>query len=610
MTFATPPKRSLRGALIWLFVTLHCACGPIGEGAPVQDIESNGNGDGTTGAGNGSTGTPPDGGSSNTGDDEDDDDDNVLLPCGQATQLAKATLETRCLGCHGALPQGNALANILNVENVIDRGLIVGSDPEASKVFTRLSNGTMPPASIAERPTESEVKAVHDWIACGAPAFEDEGSAALPFTAVNARLREMLDDVRSIRNETDRQKTRYIELYTLANAGYSEDQLDLYREAISFLLNSLSRGLTVVAPQVLGEHRLLIRIDITDYGWDARTWNKIANEYPYGIIYDEDSELFPYDEFSAEQLRAEVGDSIPYLQADWFLARCSKPPLYNRILDLPDTLSTLEAQLEMSIAGDIESERIDRAGIRRPGPSDANRVLERHDLGAGRGATWITYDFSSNLGPRNIFANPLSFEADGTEVIFPLPNGFFGYFIAAGDALSGEAAQIDVAPSELVQDPIARDGRVTTGLSCMGCHQNGLIPRNDDVRPDVIRNGAADVDAVLSVYTPLEDMLLLFEEDNARYRLAKEAALVSLPNERTMHSVHDTHLDAIPIQGVAAVLGITLEDLERALDQAAAQLPREIISLRTPGSTIDRDTLDALFDDIITAIALGRPIDR
>jgi hypothetical protein len=615
MKFASPPGRNALRALCLLLATLHVACSPLGEGAPIEAIDAGSNGDslpGTTGGDNAGMSSGGNGSTTSTGNagDDSDDDDNVLRPCGQTTPLAQAALETHCVSCHGAKPLGNALTNILDVANLTKSGLVIAAKPEASMLYKRLVAGTMPPASVAVRPSADEVAALHDWIACGAPPFEDTGSTAPKFTTVDQRLEEMLDDVRSIANQSDRAKTRYIELYTLANAGYSEDQLELYRQAVSFLLNSLSRGLTVVPPRVLGEQRLLIRIDITDYGWDAETWDQIASEYPYGITYDKDSELFPYDESSAQRLREEVGDAIPYLQADWFLARCSKPPLYNRILDLPETLGELETQLDVDLADDIATERIDRAGIRRAGASDANRVLERHDLGGGRGALWMTYDFSSNLGKRNIFSNPLSFTAEGTEVIFPLPNGFFGYFIASGNPLSGQAQRVDVAPSELVQDPVARDGRVTAGLSCMGCHQNGLIPRDDDVRPDVMRNGADNLDAVLAVYPPVEEMAQLFAEDSARYTQARAAANVRLADERTMHSVHDTHLDAIKFQGVAAVLGITTEDLERALDQAASTLPREIISLRTPGSTIDRDTLDDLFDEVITAIGLGEPIEN
>ena len=111
-------------------------------------------------------------------------------------------------------------------------------------------------------------------------------------------------------------------------------------------------------------------------------------------------------------------------------------------------------------------------------------MIERH--ASRSGYLWTSYDFAGSRGNQNLFAFPLGpgpngFQHDGGETIFSLPNGFQGYYLS-----SATGARIDKGPTTMVRDPSRKDSAVTTGISCMGCHDQGLRKARDEVRDIVL----------------------------------------------------------------------------------------------------------------------------
>ena len=99
---------------------------------------------------------------------------------------------------------------------------------------------------------------------------------------------------------------------------------------------------------------------------------------------------------------------------------------------------------------------------------------------------WTSYDFAGNRGDQNLFAFPLGpgpngFRHDGGETMFSLPNGFQGYYLS-----SATGARLDKGPTTIVRDPSRKDFAVTNGVSCMGCHDQGLRKARDEVRDIVL----------------------------------------------------------------------------------------------------------------------------
>lgn len=529
------------------------------------------------------------------------------LECEPEARGAEVVLTTYCAGCHGPSSSAKGGFNsVLDVPALISSGKIVKKVPEMSLLWQRMAAGSMPPADVLRRPSATDVDTIRAWIECGAPEWDQPASSTSVFVTIDDRLRTVLDDLRAIPNPADRERQRYFDLTALSNAGVSPAQLATYRSALAFLTNSLSRGQQAIPPVAVDDAQNIYRIDVRDYGWDAATWGELEAVYPYAVIYDQDSRLFPFDEVSAEQIRSETGTDIPIIQADWFLSHASRPPLYHTLLELPDSLTELERQLGVDIQRDIDTEQVLRAGFANAVPSQNNRVIERHELGGNRGALWVSYDFATGVAEQNIFANPLNFEADSHAVAFNLENGLQAYFLA-----DAAGRRIDKAPNAVLQDQASRDGAVENGLSCMGCHlKDGALPKYDEIRDFQLQAGAdaQEIEAVIALYVTPEELRAAFDEDQSRYRAARTDAGGATLANATLHALDDEHLGILNIDAVASVIGIETAQLQRAIDASPQSFPPEIVTLRVNGGGIQRDSFDTVVGDLIDALGLGRQL--
>src|SRR4029079_19547437 len=325
---------------------------------------------------------------------------------------------------------------VADLGKLVARKKVVPGDPGASRLFKRLDDGTMPPPEEKPRPSEAEIAAVKKWIAAGAPRGVVTEDRALVSTSDVYNF--VLADLETM-DRRARRFQRYLSLSHLHNAGLSDEELQTYRNALNKLVNSLSWGSKIVNPVPIDPLRTVFRIDLRWYVWDATIWNRILQEYPYGILDD-----------SVSARAASVGDVArqPLVRADWFVATASRAPLYYDVLQLPASLTELEKLLRVDAAEDIRQERVARVGFNGSGISRFTRVLERHD--SAQGMYWRTYDFdeppanlveriNGGLVPdrRNIFAFPLGpgglaenpFQHAGGEAIFALPNGLHAYYL-------------------------------------------------------------------------------------------------------------------------------------------------------------------------------------
>src|SRR5262249_36784614 len=161
------------------------------------------------------------------------------------------------------------------------------------------------------------------------------------------------------------------------------------------------------------------------------------------------------------------------------------------ILGLPATERELEKILRLDTLENVRLERVARAGFNGSGVSRNNRLIERHESGGV--VYWKSYDFAGNVRRQNLFAHPLgpsndafSFEYDGGEIIFSLPNGLQAYFL-----VDSKGRRLDKGPTNIVSDPKRPDRAVENGLSCMSCHSRGIIEKSDQVRGHVVKNSDA-----------------------------------------------------------------------------------------------------------------------
>jgi hypothetical protein len=427
------------------------------------------------------------------------------------------------------------------------------------------------------------------------------------FVDIEARLTLLSADIARLATPEERKDVRYLDLSSYANAGNSARSLEQHRAALAFLLNSLSTNPIVRPLLAIDDQKLLFRIRLSDYGWNANTWERIASFYPYDVRYDPSSRRFPVTEAYAERLREATGTITPYIQADWFFSHAARPPLYYDILNVPASQALLEQQLVVDTTADVAALRSPRIGLQTSGESRFNRILQRHPL-TGRGALWVAHDFTAATGTSNVLSHPLDFQAQSRHLAFHLPNGLLGFMIV--DALS---TRLDRSPAAAFQDPGARDRTMEAGISCLSCHADaGVISARDEVRAAAAQNIADPaVLAQLQGLYPEQSVLdALIAQDQERYRNARLTVQADDFVGADMHALDAEHDRLLSLRDVAGLLGLRPAALVEALDATPRLFSNEVLALRRMDARLARDTLDALLPDLVVGLGLGQVVRR
>ena len=260
----------------------------------------------------------------------------------------------------------------------------------------------------------------------------------------------------------------------------------------------------------------------------------------------------------------------------------------------------LETRLEVDVHRNLQNApgvRVWRAGTNDSGVSANNRVLERHL--SRYGAYWKSYDFAGSVGTQNIVTHPLNFTHDGGEVIFNLPNGLQGYYIA-----NASGFRLDVAPIDIVSNPAASDPTVRTGLSCFGCHIEGMNTFEDQVRSVIesTANPTYDKAQALRLYVEKPDMDALVQEDIDRYRQALEETGGTFGDIEPISRFHEAYQGPVDAAYAAAVVGLEAEAfLERIRENLGLQ-NIGLLVLESDNGSMKRDAWRSNFPAIIYAL--------
>ena len=398
----------------------------------------------------------------------------------------------------------------------------------------------------------------------------------------------------------DRVFARYFTLTHLYNAGESPEALSAYRIALSKLVNSLSWRPKIINPQPIDQGETIFYIDLRDYEWDIRdeTWTQIEAQYPYSIDFDAETEAGLHEKLM--NLQQETECQVPFVHIDWFLATASLPPLYHEILGLPETDRELERRLGIDVTRNLQNApgtHVWRAGFNDSRVSTNNRVVERHESDYG-GAYWKSYDFAGNVGTQNIFAHPLSFKHDGGEVIFNLPNGLQAYYIS-----NASGNRINEAPIDIVSNPAASDPVVRTGLSCIGCHTEGMQTFEDEVRAVVEKtpDTPAKVQA-LRLYVEQSVMDEFLKKDKDRYRAALEKTGGVFGGVEPVDRFYEAFQGPIDAAHAAAAVGLQTEAFLEKIREKPSLQRLGLQALESENGTVKRDAWTSNFDDVISAL--------
>ncbi|MEQ1878226.1 MAG: c-type cytochrome domain-containing protein, partial [Bdellovibrionia bacterium] len=411
---------------------------------------------------------------------------------------AKTVLSNKCAACHGTRSSGSGgFKFVLDHALLISSRFVVPGDPDGSKIYQRVADGTMPRGSVM---SDSELTVLRDWISDGAPEFEPEPELRpVPVTADSDEdiLNLVYEDMAATPSE-QRRFTRYVSFHHIHNAGLYTTQTTLFERGLNKLLNSLSWQSAVSSVSALNSNKTVYKIRLNEYGFASDLWARILTAYPYS--------RHPQNATYQSKLSALVtlAGEEPIVRGDWLIQALSTPPLYQAALNLPSNLSALESRLGINTATNIANGLVVRSGFVNSFAAINNRIIERQDMGAGR-AYWKSFEFPDNTGTHSVLRYPLGpsgveaadfFESEGGEVIFDLPNGFHGYYVhdAAGNLQNQP-------PPNLIINPTANRGFVL-GVSCFSCHSTGVNSNTDVTRNYVLNNNpfVGNRDRILALY--------------------------------------------------------------------------------------------------------------
>ncbi len=534
-------------------------------------------------------------------------DSQNVYPQQQIALDTYAIFQQSCLICHG--PDGAYKESLLIEHNaLIQNGSVVPGNPDASELYDRLlhtDTAKRMPLGQPQLPAQS-INTIRNWILAGAPDWTATSTTNGDFISPTEILNTIETHLMSL-SSFDRAFARYFTMTHLYNAGASVQILQEYRKALYKLVNSLSWGVTVTNPQPIDAQGTIFYIDLRHYEWDVNDgWAKIEAEYPYHISFDAPTQTGLKAQLT--RLQGEMNADIPSVHVDWFVAQASLPPLYHDLLSLPLTDRELETRLEVDVLRNLQNApgvRVWRAGTNNSGVSNNNRVIERHT--SRYGAYWKSYDFAGSVGTQNIFTHPLSFTHDGGEVVFNLPNGLQGYYIT-----NASGFRLDDAPINIVSNPAASDPTVRNGLSCLGCHTEGVKTFEDEVRAVIESNAtpAYDKAQALRLYVAQSDMDALLQEDTDRYKEALEATGGAFGGIEPISRFHEVYQGTVDASYAAAVVGLeTAAFLEKVRENIGLQ-NIGLLVLDSPNGSMKRDAWTSNFRDILFALDFPELVDK
>lgn len=566
---------------------------------------------------------------------------SAAAPAVDATLATKAqkAFEKNCAQCHGPNGSGEGgITYITDLAALVENGKVrrgTKADHDKSRVLVRLTSkdDPMPPTDDMEgnalkRPSAADIKAIKDWIYADSPLADGtpENSDFITHKAIEAAV------LKDLKSQTKKKNLRYLSFEHLANSGASDAEIEAARVSLVRIMNSVTWAKAIINPETFGPRNVIVRVDLSDFGWDAEQWRTLEKNNPYTITK-------PSETLAAINKLTGAKQSI--LRGDYFASQASRPPFYYVLLTLPDgseyprTFNELLTLLNIDIEDNViktakgGKQAAWRVGIpaNESGVSRNNRLLERHKTTDG--SFWLSYDFAKpgNNRAKNIYDCPLgpdwftedestrcgssgdrAFSEDGGEMIFALPNGLQAYMI-----VNAEGARIDEAPTEIVVDqssPVRNfagkvPGAVVTGISCMACHNEGMRPGVDKIR--AATTGADSLFAkdaqemIKNLYVTQTEADQVFGEDRKRFLTALKQTGSTKSDAEAFVAIVQRYQKLLGVKTAAAEFFMTPSAFKAAMKKAPKKLQLEVASLLN-GGTMSREQFEDVYPDVAGAI--------
>ena len=388
-------------------------------------------------------------------------------------------------------------------------------------------------------------------------------------------------------NDQDRENTRFISVCDQTNMGAP---IGNYIKAVDKALNSISDERDIEKTEPVGNTECLRAFDLTDYGLDATDWDNIQAANPFANTF----ESFTNRGVIIKDLTAE---DQPWMPGHIFIFTAFDAPVYYNLIDAPGELLNLQAQLGLDLQANFDDEDRDTYLFGHTGSPIAlgkPRMHLRTEIDDGH--YYQSYDIVvANVGLRekNIFQSPFPIEArsnntllpDGHEVIYSLPNGMHGYYLADGNGLRQDFAGLDLvvdtSAASKALDPTIRP------LACSNCHAGGLIERQDEIYDKVRTDNTFDiVDLQKSEFWHGRSAELSgqLRTDNQRFLSAMQQMGISQGDPDWINFYTDKLRKESNVAQVAALMFLSEDEFKQRLDQT-------LISKNEIGSLIEGRTI-------------------
>ena len=462
-------------------------------------------------------------------------------------------------------------------------------------------------------------------VLCGVPAL------ASPASAVAAALA----DARGLQPGI-RESTRY--LWTPGSHTATD------RAVLAFHCNSLSREAELVPLRRITDS--LLAVSLLDYGWEAKTWEKFADNEPYftvrivaerqyyqagtdsrGVKYaagwyrNTKQAVIPaaapwLDTAQAIELITLCQSTVPVLRADWFFAQTAiqegRKVGYYGMLGLGNKRADFEKLVGLDRAAATRLRKEVAAIVSVSSVALHNRQIYR--VQTLTGPYWETRDAKQNDGDRNALRLLNGdFKHDAEEIYASLPNGLFAFFLS--DAGGSRA---NTAPDFIASDSRASgtDRRVHVGLSCVRCHVPGIQPIADHARrlyTGAIRLDVTDANRYLrlrQLYLSDLDRLIKRDQDDYAEALKRCNGLTPAENSRAYAAYFDAYAERpVGPAELARELGTTEKRLLDGIKaKAEAGLFDPILAglLQNPPLLIRRDHVEEI-QPVVWGVLGNRP---
>lgn len=569
-----------------------------------------------------------------------------LYAFGDNTADVKAIFDSSCVKCHGG---ASAIKfNILDVRELADKGIVQGGGD--AKLYKSLNRPTQwMPLGSEPLPIEQKEK-ILAWLNAGYPAF-DVPQPALDPISYGDEVQCMAEDLGTL-PKANRRYTRYLLFGRYYNEG-GLDNLERALEASTKLLNSTSFSphISQLLPIACnGVKNAILRLDLESFNFNEADWDNfvVRGKYPYFILFFDKEDFGFYEDkvfFETDCVKGGYCQTIPFVRGDWFVSYVSQPPLYydalfkrKKIDSVKDLEFLLGVDTQRQLFVDYEARR---AISRRSGVTNYNRAVDHYELDFWVGGVkypshyWKTFDTLGDKAQdkRNLFAFPFgpqfswynlfpsyirdrSFLFDAEEILWAMPNGTLGSFLADGQGKRIDEALTEVAYHKANTNHYigSKPGAILAGVSCFACHSGMNVFKDEGLSyikaSTDFTNAQVDF-AKLIFYKDQAEITAHISDHNKLYATAAKVMqakdVVYVDVKEPIFSTAKQYFDDISVCELGSELGFDCGEMKTRLLHAP-----ELALLLGLGETLNgkvsRPNIEYLFADIAKDLNLGKQV--